>query len=256
MSSIVTLSSDFGPYYPAAMRGVLVRRGIEHVMDLTHELPAQDISQSAFWLSKLIPYQPRAVHCIVVDPGVGGTRSVIIFRVGGHAIVCPDNGVGWPVAEALAGDERPEAFTFEHVAPESHTFHGRDVFAPVAAAIATVGIGQLERLPTVESTMVPTTLSLPTPDIGKNHLETEIIATDGFGTAITDTPGCRLPAVDSVEVDGQQVPVIDRYGAVEVGAPLVTVGSHGHVELAVNQGDGSTHFDVDVGDVVRISWNG
>lgn len=255
MPTPVTLSSDFGRYYPAAMRGVLAKRGIDEIHDVTHELPAHDIRESAFWLHTLLPFFPRAVHCIVIDPGVGGERDVVILRAGGHALVGPDNGVCWPAASTLADTETVESFVFEHVDPESHTFHGRDVFAPVAAAIASVGIDRIEELPTVKPAESPKQHSLPTPRTGDDWIETEIIATDRFGNAITGASGSLLDIVgeEAVAVDGDPVPVGRRYGAVEIGDRLVTVGSHGHIELAANQAAGTDAFGVDVGDTVRIS---
>lgn len=254
MAHPVTLSSDFGSHYPGAMRGVLAKRGIARCIDLTHELPAHDIGQAAFWLQSLIPYAPRGVHCIVVDPGVGGDRPVIVLRAGGHALVAPDNGVAWPVATTLAGQRPIEAFVFDHVSPASETFHGRDVFAPLSAAVAHLGIGRLEELPTLSPTDDPTTYLIPQATAGSSTIDTPIIAIDGFGTAITAAPKSMLPEADQVRVDGRTVPLVSRYGAVSPGTAVVTAGSHGHVELAVNQGAGASAFDVAVGDRVRISW--
>lgn len=251
----VTLSSDFDAFYPAAMRGVLAKRGIDTIHDVSHDLPAHDIRQAAFWLQTLLPYYPRAVHCVVVDPGVGGPRDVLILRVGGHALVGPDNGVCWPAAKALAGAAPIEAFRFEHVEPASETFHGRDVFAPVSAAIATLGIDRLEVLPTVSHSADPVTLTLPSPRSGDDWIETEVIAIDRFGNAIIAAEGTLLETIgrDFVVVDGIEVPVEARYGAVRRGEGLVTLGSHGHLELAANQAPGTDVFDVEVGDTVRIS---
>lgn len=251
----VTLSSDFGPHYPGAMRAVLAKRGIDHRIDITHELPAHDVAQSAVWLQSLLPYAPRAVHCIVVDPGVGGDRPVVVLRAGGHALVAPDNGVAWPAATALASGGPIDAFHFDHVEPASHTFHGRDVFAPLAAAIAHVGIDRLEALPTISPTDTATELSIPGACVDGESIEATVIAIDGFGTAITSAPADTLPAVDVVAVDGEVVPVVRRYGEVSPGTPIVTAGSHGYVELAVNQGAGAEAFGVVAGDRVTISWS-
>lgn len=255
MGHPVTLSSDFGPQYPGAMRGVLARRGIDRVIDLTHELPPHDIRQAAFWVEFLLPYQPRGVHCVVVDPGVGGDRAVAIFRAGGHAIVCPDNGVGWPAALSLARGTPVEAFAFEHVPPQSETFHGRDVFAPVAAAVATVGIDRVTELPTVHPHDDPAMIELPEATVGDGWIETEVIASDRFGNAITSATGEHLPAVETVCVDGSTVPLVRRYGSVTPGTAIVTVGSHGNIELAANQASGTDAHGVSVGDLVRISWS-
>ncbi|MFW6152848.1 MAG: SAM hydrolase/SAM-dependent halogenase family protein [Halobacteriota archaeon] len=253
---MVTLSSDFGPYYPAAMRGVLVGRGIERVVDVTHELPRQDVHQSAFWLRELLAYFPPAVHCVVVDPGVGTDRDVSILRAGGHALVGPDNGVLWPVASRLASEDGIESYGFEHVDPASETFHGRDVFAPLAAAIGHLGIDRLEALPGLSVADEPTRLALSQAAIGKGHADVTILAVDGFGNAITDFEGSEVPfgPGSTVRIDGVATPVVRTYGAVDEGEALVTVGSHGHVELAQNQGRGTDAFDVDVGDTLRLEW--
>lgn len=252
----VTLSSDFGSYYPGAMRGVLARRGIDRVIDVTHDLPRQDIYQGAFWLHTLVPYFPPAVHCVVVDPGVGGDRDVLILRAGGHILVGPDNGILWPTAQILARDETVDAFTFEHVPPDSQTFHGRDVFAPLTAAIAHLGLHRFEQLPTVTRTENPITLTFPGGERHADHAIVSILAVDGFGNAITNLPGEVLPtsAGAHLRVDAREVPFASTYGAVNLGQPLVTIGSHGYVELAVNGGRGDRAFGVEPGDELSIRW--
>lgn len=255
-SELVTLSSDFGRYYPAAMRGVLAKRGIDRVIDVTHRLPRQDVPQSAFWLRELLPYYPPGVHCIVVDPGVGTERDVAILRAGGHTFVGPDNGVLWPVASRVAGEGPIESFWFDHVEPASETFQGRDVFAPLAAAIAILGTDRFEVLPTVAIASDSTRLTLSRASIGHDHADVSILAVDGFGNAITDLRLQDAPFAygDTLVVEGRSTPFVRTYGEVEPGAPLVTVGSHGHVELARNQGRGTDVFAVEVGDPIRIEW--
>lgn len=250
----VTLSSDFGSYYPAAMRGVVHRRGVDRVVDLTHRLPRHDVRQGAFWLTRLVPYQPRSVHCIVVDPGVGSDRAVTIVRAGGHALVAPDNGIAMPIGRALGGEI--EVFRFEHREPASHTFHGRDVFAPLAAAIANVGIDDLQRLPTVVPHPEPVSLALPEATTGPGRIETEVLAVDRFGNLITGADGALLAAIDTdaVTVAGDRVTVASHYGAVPPGTPLVTVGSHGNVELAVNRGSARDRFGLAAGRDLTITW--
>lgn len=250
----VTLSSDFGRFYPAAMRGVLLARGIATVQDVTHALPRQNVPQSAFWLRELLPYFPPAVHCIVIDPGVGGDRDVLVMRAGGHALVGPDNGVMRPVARRLTGSGEIEHWRFEHVQPGSATFHGRDVFAPVAAAVATLGIERLEALPTLEPKTDVVDLTLPTPTAIDGGFDAPILAIDGFGNVITGLPGPALEGAlgETVWVNGDAVPMRRRYGAVEPGKPVVTIGSHGYVELAVNQQRGDDAFGVAVGDWIRL----
>lgn len=252
----VTLSTDFGALYPGAMRGVLAKRGIDRVIDVTHELPRQDVLQGGFWLQSLLPYFPPSVHCVVVDPGVGSDRGVLAIRAGGHVLIGPDNGVMWPVAEVLSGTGMIETFAFEHVDPDSATFHGRDVFAPLAAAVAHLGIDEFHRLPTISKADTPNKLTLPSPQHRAEEVLVTALAIDGFGNVITNLPATSLSIGpgDTVEVGGVTVPYEETYGSVEPGAPLLTVGSHGYVELAVNQGRGDDHFDIEPGVERTIKW--
>jgi len=109
---MLTLASDFGSPYPAAMKGAVRRRCDAELIDLTHGLPRGDPRAGAFWLRFLLPEFPPAVHCAVVDPGVGTDRDAVVLRANGHAVVAPDNGLAVPAARALArggrAGRRPE----------------------------------------------------------------------------------------------------------------------------------------------------
>ena len=98
---MITLSSDFGAPYPAAMKGVIARACDARLVDVSHEFPRQDVSTAAFWLTQTLPYFPPAVHCVVVDPGVGTDRDALVVRAGEHALVGPDNGVLLPAASMV-----------------------------------------------------------------------------------------------------------------------------------------------------------
>lgn len=252
----VTVSTDFGAHYPGAMRGVLAGRGITAIYDVSHDLPAHDTIGSAFWLRSLLPYFPPAVHCVVVDPGVGADRDVVAIAAGGHALIGPDNGVLIPPAERLADDAEIEVFALEHVDPPSATFHGRDVFAPFAAAIAHLGVDRIGALPTADATTAYERVDLPAPTVTATGIETVVVAVDRFGTAITTCPGHHLDdrTGTTVYVDGKAVPVTATYADVGHGVPLVTIGSHGYVELAANRSRGVDAFDVAIGDRVEIRF--
>jgi len=101
---MITLSSDFGSPYPAAMKGVILSQSAARLVDVAHDFPRQDVRAAAFWLREVLPHFPPAVHLVVVDPGVGTDRAAIVVRAGDHALVGPDNGVLLPVARALADD--------------------------------------------------------------------------------------------------------------------------------------------------------
>jgi S-adenosylmethionine hydrolase len=264
---MITLSSDFGSPYPAAMRGVLLQRTDARLVDVAHDFPRQDVRAAAFWLREVLPYFPPAVHLVVVDPGVGTDRAAVVVRAGDHALVAPDNGVALPAARRLAaeaggdGDAADdgadvEVFDWNYEHPASSTFHGRDVFAPAAAAVHEAGVRDLESLDPVSPAGDYVDLSFPAPEVGDDEARGEVLVVDGFGNAITNIPGDVLDGRfgGSVAVNGERAPVRRAYAEVEPGARLMTIGSHGNVEFAVNQGRGDDAFGLAVGDDVRLSF--
>jgi len=282
---MITLSSDFGWPYPAAMKGVILQRTDARLVDVTHEFPRQDIRASAFWLREVLPQFPPAVHLVVVDPGVGTDRAAIVVRAGGHALVGPDNGVLLPVARELAArtdtrdasssdttGEKPldlfrvverSAGEGGHApgsdwppAPASSTFHGRDVFAPAAGRVHRVGVDALQEDPGFESVERVEDLTFPAATLRADGTTGEVLVVDGFGNAITNIPGrvARERFGTALGVNGERVPVRRTYARRDPGERLVTVGSHGNVELAVNRGRGDEAFGVAAGDLVRLSW--
>ncbi|WP_436924678.1 SAM hydrolase/SAM-dependent halogenase family protein [Halosimplex amylolyticum] len=255
---MITLASDFPSPYPAAMRGVICSRTDARIEDIAHDFPRQDVRAAAFWLREVLPYFPPATHCVVVDPGVGTDRAAIVVEAGDHQIVAPDNGVAIPVARELASESGPaEDFTVWDVdyaddETASNTFHGRDVFAPAAADIHDAGsVGDIDRCTRTDEWV---DLRFPTPEVGESSARGEVLVVDGFGNVITNVPGDTVADRESVRVGGESVPVRDAYAALDVGERLVTVGSHGNVEFAVNQGRGDDAFGLDVGDDVVIEW--
>ncbi|MFC7232866.1 S-adenosyl-l-methionine hydroxide adenosyltransferase family protein [Saliphagus sp. GCM10025308] len=289
---MITLASDFGSPYPAAMKGVLCSRTDARLVDVTHDLPRGDVRTSAFWLRETLPYFPPATHLVVVDPGVGTDRRAIVLRAGDHVLVGPDNGVLLPVARRLAGIEETapsdgsnlgttsddgaleetapsddaslETFAVDesgletpvpsghHTAPGSTTFHGRDVFAPAAAAVETWD-GALEALPWLSRLADPVDCRLPTADVSEPTAVTgEVLAVDDFGNVITNVPGGVLEEAENVRVNGDRVPVGETFAAVTPGEQVALVGSHGYVELDVNDGRGDNAFVLAVGDAVVL----
>jgi S-adenosylmethionine hydrolase len=146
---MITLASDFGSPYPAAMKAVILQASDARLVDVAHDLPRQDVRAAAFWLREVLPWFPPAVHLVVVDPGVGTDRAALVVRAGEHALVGPDNGVLLPTAREIAPDGAVEVFEIAVAEPASHTFHGRDVFAPAAAAVHEAGVGRLRDLPDI-----------------------------------------------------------------------------------------------------------
>ena len=260
---MITLSSDFGAPYPAAMKAVILGRVDARLVDVSHEFSRQDVRAAAFWLREVLPWFPPAVHLVVVDPGVGTDRRALVVRAGDHALVGPDNGVLLPAARALAaangGTESPgevEVFDYAYDDPASRTFHGRDVFAPAAAAVHGIGVGNLEAIDGLSPAEEYEAVTFPDPSLDGAGADGEVLVVDDFGNVVTNVPGEALAdhVGERIGVNGLSAPVVRAYAERAAGERLVTVGSHGNVEFAVNRGRGDEAFDLRPGDGVRLSW--
>ncbi|MFC4548983.1 MULTISPECIES: SAM hydrolase/SAM-dependent halogenase family protein [Halorussus] len=251
---MITLASDFGTPYPAAMKGVMLQRTDARLVDVAHDFPRQDVRTAAFWLREVLPYFPPAVHLVVVDPGVGTERAALAIRAGDHALVGPDNGVLLPAARELADEAgaEVEVFEVEYLDPESSTFHGRDVFAPAAAEIHEAGVDAFDEREDIAPADDFEDLRFPEPTLEGETTVGEVLVVDGFGNVVTNIPGDALADRERVEIGGESAPVAAAYAAVAPGERLVTVGSHGNVELAANRGRGDEAFGLSVGDEVRL----
>lgn len=253
---MITLASDFGSPYPAAMRGVLARECDARLIDIAHDFPRQDVRAAAFWLREVLVEFPPAVHLVVVDPGVGTDRAALVVRAGAHALVGPDNGVLVPPARRLAGDAALEVFAIAVEDPASHTFHGRDVFAPAAARVHGVGVDCLHELSELSPVETYVDLAFPPPVVDADGATGEVLVVDGFGNAVTNLPGDLLDGRygGTIRVNGGPASVHRTYATVKPGERLVTVGSHGNVELAANHARGDEAFGVEPGQAVALEW--
>ena len=280
---MITLTSDFGSPYPAAMKGVIRRQTRAELIDIAHDLPRGDPRAAAFWLRFVLPEFPPAVHCAVIDPGVGTDRDALVVRAGRHVLVAPDNGLAMPAARVLAAedggveddaesadDRDVETFVVDVDDPASATFHGRDVFAPTAARIreavdgglANATSDELDALLAEMDDLSRTTdavdLVFPEPTVEREGggdpvaVDGEVLVVDRFGNVVTNVPGELIRGRDWVRVNDDLTPVAETFGAVDPGDRLVTVGSHGYVECDVNDGRGDGAFDLRPGDAVRI----
>jgi S-adenosylmethionine hydrolase len=266
--AIITLTTDFGAddAYVAAMKGVILDiNPAATIVDISHSIEPQAVSQAAFVLSTACPYfPPDTVHLVVVDPGVGGRRRAVILETPTAIFVAPDNGVlsyvvqdslGRPISRAGRTRLPPELEAFQITnrafwrEPVSPTFHGRDIFAPVAAHIS---LGKpLTNLGKPIATL--NALPLPRPERdGAGNLLGHVVHIDRFGNLITDVTAHDLPPAGlRIEVAGQEVRSLSR--CYEKGRGLLAlVGSSGRLEIALPGGSAAGRLGVRAGDGLRI----
>ena len=245
----ISLLTDFGLRDPfvGVMKGVIAVRCPEaRVIDLTHAIRPQAISEAAFWLSRSYLWlPPGTVHVVVVDPGVGTERRAIVVEEREHLFVAPDNGVldGVITTESRCFEVEPHALGLPI---PSQTFHGRDVFAPVAAELASgrltlEGLGsQIEIRPAQRREAA--TESTDT-RVGR------VAVVDHFGNIISDIEGTRVDGWTEarVEVAGVAAPLRRTYADVSSGAFVGLVNAFGTVELALRGGDAAAALGTEPG---------
>ncbi len=264
MNAVITLTTDFGlsDPYVAAMKGIILCvNPAARIVDISHDIHPHQIEEGAFVLAAAWPYfPPGSVHIAVVDPGVGGNRKSIALSTPQGIFAGPDNGI---LAAALPDSIRrsgrvrlPNEYRAVAISelrflhePVSATFHGRDVFAPVAAHIS-LGTS-LEALGRPISTLaaLPPFRAIRMPD---GNLSGRVIHIDRFGNLITNIEE-RDIAADSmvVEVLGHQLDRISRtYG--ESSGLLALIGSSGFLEIAVNQGSAAQLLSAEIGTPVTV----
>ena len=261
-SGIITLTTDFGlaDGYVSQMKGVIL--GIDpglRLVDISHAVPPQAVATGAFLLAAAAGAFPAGtVHILVVDPGVGTERHGLVARVGDAWLVGPDNG-GWSylarAAEAagarVAGWRLTQArYWRPRVAT---TFHGRDIFAPVAAHLAR-GVPPTELGEPLAS---PVRLPLPAVDRRLGRSVGQGVHVDHFGNAVTDLRPEALPgpaAACRVRCGRFLATGVARtYADVPVGAPVALVGSFGTIELAQRNGNAAATWGLRLGDEVTVS---
>jgi S-adenosylmethionine hydrolase len=256
MAGIITLLTDFGLQdpYGGVMKGAIATLApTATVIDLTHQIPPQDVAAARFALMSAFPYFPSGtVHTVVVDPGVGTARRAIAIATEASYLVGPDNGVFSGVltqttVRAAVALTNPR---YWRTPDPSQTFHGRDIFAPVAAHLA-LGV-PLEAL---GATIAPDTLvSLPlaSPQRQGQVWVGHIQAIDHFGNLITNLQVPSTAAGAAVTLAHHTLSLQTTYGAVALGQPVALVGSHGWLEIAVNGGSAHTYFQAEVGTTVTV----
>jgi S-adenosylmethionine hydrolase len=257
-SGIVTLLTDFGADdpYVGIMKGVVLslHRGAT-VIDLCHGVPPHQIELGALWLAHGFRWFPAGtVHLAVVDPGVGSARAALAARAGGHFFVGPDNGLLSRVARETENFEArrldPEALGFP---VPSRTFHGRDVFARVAALLA-ADAGRFDALGPAHT---PAQLALAPPFDDGLSARGRVLAVDHFGNLITDLPGAWLERPHArVELGGRSFRPVGTYAEAGAGETVALTSSFGLVELAMRNESAAASLGVGPGAVVLLRSEG
>lgn len=254
---ILTLLSDFGIVdpYVGTMKGVIAQiDSAIAIIDLTHEIPPQNIEAARFCLLSTYQYFPQGtVHVAVVDPGVGSSRRAIALQIPGSFLVGPDNGL---FSGILA--QEPVIAAVELTNPQywrtpspSQTFHGRDIFAPVGAYLAK-GI-PIEKL---GNAIAPETLvqfSQAECQITPKGIQGRIQYIDRFGNLITNIPGDRVKGKSwFVDLHDRHIPSVTTYASASVGSAIALVGSHDYIEIAINQGNAQKELQLDWSATIQV----
>lgn len=251
---ILTLLSDFGDrdVYVGVMKGVIAQVNPKlRVIDLTHQIPPQDIAAARFCLMNAYAYFPKGtVHIAVVDPGVGSQRRAIAVEFDQGFLVGPDNGIFSGVlseSQAIASVELNNPNYWR--TPElSKTFHGRDIFASVGANLASgVPLQQLGQ------EIDPATLVQINIDHCNQSTTGCIQYIDHFGNLISNIPGTWIKGKTwGVQAAGLTIPGCKTYSDVEVGEVAALVGSHGWVEIAINGGNAHLQLQINLRDSLEL----
>jgi S-adenosylmethionine hydrolase len=275
MSSIITLTTDFGydDAYVAAVKGAILSINPEaNIIDISHSIKPQNILQAAFILSVAYRYFPKqTIHMAIVDPGVGSERQGIILKTPSAIFVAPDNGILSYIIDDLFSVESRSLTEQSHDLkeivfkkgleaaaitdprfwrhPVSPTFHGRDIFAPVAAGLS-LGISPYEFGEKINSLHI---LPIPKPSLdSEGNLVGRILHVDRFGTLITNIKNNDLPGKDAmIEVAGYCIKGISDYYAQKEGV-MAIVGSSGYLEVSLRGGSACDFLGAIVGDEIKV----
>jgi S-adenosylmethionine hydrolase len=247
---LITILTDFGSSdsYVAEMKGVLLSLcpGVD-LVDVTHAVPPGDVRAGAYLLGRSWHrFPPDTIHLAVVDPGVGTARAALAMRTQGHAFVGPDNGLFTPVFR----DAEVEIVVLPTPDGAAPTFHGRDLFAPAAAALARGVPLQSLGQPLAR---IPQRLTYTEPHYEGKSVVGEIVYVDRFGTLVTNLTTDLVPPYAVLEVEGLEIgPLRRTFADVPTGGLLAYVGSGGAVEIAVRDGSAARRLGLGVGGRIRV----
>ncbi len=255
--TLITLTTDFDlvDSYVAVMKGVILTIAPDaRIIDITHQIAPQDVRAAAYILSTAVPYfPPDAIHIVVVDPGVGSARRPIAIQTGQIRLVGPDNGV---FTSVLAAAEQPAVVHLDNPRfwrpAVSHTFHGRDIFAPVAAHLA-AGVPLRDLGSPIDDPVLLD--SEPPVRLDNGVLRGQIIHVVRFGNLISNIPASWLAGGDwTIRIAGHDLHgVHTSYAGVDKGRLVALVTSNDTLEIAVRDGSAAQRLQVAAGEPVE-AW--
>ena len=260
--TVLSITTDFGITngFVGVMKGVIYNIAPDvKIVDISHLISAQNVLEGAYAMWRAVPFfPPGSVHVGVVDPGVGTKRRPIGARLGDHYFIAPDNGLLTPLI--LDAEQNGDPVEFVHLdnpkywLPKvSNTFHGRDIFAPTGAHLATgVPLGELGA-PISD----PIRLDLPRPEKTGNGWRAHVTIIDIFGNLTTDLPAEALKGRRDVliKIRGHEIDsIIESYGHREIGDLVAVVDSEYYIEIAVVNGSAANTLGAQVGDIVEVIY--
>jgi S-adenosyl-L-methionine hydrolase (adenosine-forming) len=241
------------------MKGALLSvNASARLHDLSHAIPPQNVLNTAFFLKASVPYfPPGTLHIVVVDPGVGTKRAILYAEAGQQRFLAPDNGCLSPLFDVLGSPS-----TVRHVkkrdlwrTPVSDSFHGRDIFAPVAGHLS-LGLRPAKLGPVVQDWV---RLAIPKPKQTAKGVRGEVIYIDSFGNLITNIPASAVSIRPTSLVVGrrriQRFAWVRTYGEAKPGDLAVLISSFGYLELAIAQGSAARRLRANVGTAVYIGFH-
>lgn len=260
--AIITFTTDFGEGSPyvAAMKGVVLSINPDaRLVDITHAVPPQDVRNGALVLASATRwFPPDAIHIVVVDPGVGSDRRILYVEFDFGRYIAPDNGL----ISSLASLQKPRRIVAvenrEHwLAEVSHTFHGRDIMAPVAARLS-LGLDPAELGPAVEGLVTIPTVKA---ERVEQQIEGEVVEVDSFGNLVTNITSTMLDGAPmgetvAVKCDGHQTNgIFQAYSDQPEMTLIALVGSTDRLELAIVNDSAAAMLGVTVGTPVIVDWS-
>jgi hypothetical protein len=260
---LITLTTDFGieDDYVGLMKGVIHSINPDvRVIDLTHYIPPQDVEWTAHMLFYSFGYFPEGtIHVVVVDPGVGSSRPIKLLRLAGHYFLAPDNGVMTKLTDQYRPEEIRTITNQEYFLVDiSNTFHGRDIFSPVAAHLSN-GVSPKKL---GEASREVKTLSLPKPQLKGSEISGNIIHIDRFGNLITNIEQQMVNQLSqsytqlSIHLSNSSLSGIkNSYAEAGEGNLLAIFGSKGLLEISVNKGSAAEVLKVKKGEQVQMTFS-